>query len=130
MKNTLKMINYVALMVIIKLIFSFFPFTVLYLLTVQDICEFQCVLNRNFITCYFNIVVHWWLYECNLCTCKEYLIYWTWSSTVINHCRLIRITAYVATSWGSKLAKIYGSFYNWTKKSPNWTSILESFIKY
>lgn len=62
--------------------------------------------------------------------CREYLIYWTQASTAINHYRLIRVTACVATSWGSKLPKIYGSFYKWTKKSTNWASILEPFIKY
>lgn len=92
------MINYVEFMDMIKIIFRFFLFTVLYLLLVWDICEYQCVLNRNFIICYFNIVVHWQIYECNLCMCREYLIYWTRSSTVINHCRLIRVTACVAIS--------------------------------
>lgn len=108
------MINDVELMVIINLIFRLY-FTALYLLTVQDICGFQCVLNRNFKICYIYIVVHWRLYECNVCTCREYLIYWAWSSTILNHCRLIRV-ACVATNWGSKLSKIYVSFYKWTKK--------------
>lgn len=86
-KATSKMINDVELMIIINLIFSF-CFTALYLLIVQDICEFQYVLNRNFIICYFNIVVHWQLYKFNVCLCREYPIYWAQSS-IINHCRLI-----------------------------------------
>lgn len=110
--------NYGDFIDIIKLIFRGFPFTVLYSLTVWDICEFTCAWDRNFIICYFSIGEHWWLYKCNLCMWREYLIYWTWASTAINHYRLIRVTACVATSWGSKLPKIYGSSYKWTKKKP------------
>lgn len=103
---------------IIKLIFRGFPFPVPILLTVWDICEFKCVWDRNFIICYINIVEHWQLYKCNLCMCREYLIYWTQASTAINHYRLIRVTACAATSRGSRLPKIYGSSYKWTKKVP------------